>query len=59
MISSNCAIYDSKKSRFIKDQEASGLLTSLGIRTPFPAGTQCPRDVLKVLTSGMLMMLMI
>ena len=25
---------DSKKSRFIKEQEASGLLSSLGIRTP-------------------------
>ena len=28
-------VCDSKKSRFIKDGEASGLLNSLGIRTPF------------------------
>ena len=28
------AVCDSKKSRFIKEQEASGLLSSLGIRTP-------------------------
>ena len=34
MLSSNCAVCSSKKSRFIKEQEASGLLSSLGIRTP-------------------------
>ena len=33
-ILSNCAICRSKKSRFIKDQEAKGLLSSLGVRTP-------------------------
>ena len=31
---SKCAICDSKKSRFIKDQEAKGLLSNLGVRTP-------------------------
>ena len=31
---SKYAIYGSKKSRFIKDQEAKGLLSNLGIRTP-------------------------
>ena len=31
---SKCAVCDSKKSRFIKDQKASRLLSSLGIRTP-------------------------
>ena len=31
---SNCAICNSKKSRFIKNQEAKGLLSNLGIRTP-------------------------
>ena len=31
---SNCAICGSKKSRFIKNQEAKGLLSNLGIRTP-------------------------
>ena len=31
---SKCAIYGSKKSRFIKDQEGKGLLNTLGIRTP-------------------------
>ena len=33
MILSNCAICGSKKSRFIKHQEAKGLLTKLGIKT--------------------------
>ena len=31
---SKCAICVSKKSRFIKDQEAKGLLSNLGVRTP-------------------------
>ena len=34
MILSNCAICGIKKSKFIKKQEAKGLLSSLGIRTP-------------------------
>ena len=34
MILSKCAICGSKKSRFIKNQEAKGLLSSLGLRTP-------------------------
>ena len=34
MILSNCAICGSKKSRFIKHQEAKGLLRKLGIKTP-------------------------
>ena len=34
MILSKCAICDSKKSRFIKNQEAKGLLSNLGDRTP-------------------------
>ena len=34
MILSKCAICGSKKSRFIKNQEAKGLLSNLGIRTP-------------------------
>ena len=34
MIISKCAICSSKKSRFIKNQEAKGLLTNLCIRTP-------------------------
>ena len=33
-ILSKCAICGSKKSRFIKNQEAKGLLSNLGIRTP-------------------------
>ena len=33
MILSKCAICDAKKSRFIKKQEAKGLLTSLGFKT--------------------------
>ena len=34
MVLSKCAICDSKKSRFIKNQEAKGLLSNLGARTP-------------------------
>ena len=34
MLLSKCAVRDSKKSKFIKEQEAGGLLSSLGIRTP-------------------------
>ena len=34
MALSKCAICGSKKSRFIKNQEAKGLLSNLGIRTP-------------------------
>ena len=34
IILSKCAICGSKKSRFIKDQEAKGLLSNLGVRTP-------------------------
>ena len=31
---SKCAIWGSKKSRFIENQEATGLSSNLGIRTP-------------------------
>ena len=34
MIFSRCAICGSKKSKFIKKQEAKGLLSNLDIRTP-------------------------
>ena len=34
MIQSNCAICGSKKSRFIKEHQAMGLLSNLGIKTP-------------------------
>ena len=34
MILSKCSICGSKKSRFIKNQEAKGLLRNLGVRTP-------------------------
>ena len=33
-ILSKCAIFGSKKSKFINKQEASGLLSELGIKTP-------------------------
>ena len=33
-ILSKCAICDSKKSRFIKNQEAKGLLSNLDVSTP-------------------------
>ena len=34
MLLSKCAKFGSKKSRFIKNQEAKGLVSNLGIRTP-------------------------
>ena len=34
LLLSKCAIYDSKKSRLIKNQEAKELLSILGVRTP-------------------------
>ena len=34
MMLSKCAICNNKKSKFIKKQEARGLLSNLGIRTP-------------------------
>ena len=34
MLLSKCAVSDSKISKFIKQQEASKLLSSLGIKTP-------------------------
>ena len=34
MIQSNCATCGSKKSRFIEEQQAMGLLSNLGIQTP-------------------------
>ena len=34
MILSKCTICSSKKSRFIKNQEAKGLLSNLGVKAP-------------------------
>ena len=34
MLLAICAVYDSKKSRFIEKQEAKELLSSLGLKTP-------------------------
>ena len=34
MIQSNCATCGSKKSRFIKEQQAMGILSNLGIKNP-------------------------
>ena len=33
-LSSKCVVCGSKKSRFMKEQEAEGLLSNLGIKTP-------------------------
>ena len=33
-LKSQCSIYENKKSRFVKEQESKGILSSLGIRTP-------------------------
>ena len=34
MVLSKCAICGSKKSRLVKNQEAKGLLSNLGVRAP-------------------------
>ena len=34
MLLSNCAVCGNKKSRFIKEQEASGICSSFGINIP-------------------------
>ena len=34
MLSSKCPVCGNKKSRFMKEQEAKGLLSNLGIKTP-------------------------
>ena len=34
MMQSNCPTCSSKKSRFIKEQQAMGILSNLGIKTP-------------------------
>ena len=34
IVQSNCATCGSKKSRFIKEQKALGILSNLGIKTP-------------------------
>ena len=34
MLSSKCAVCGSKNSKFMKKQEAEGLLSSLGLKTP-------------------------
>ena len=34
MIQSNCANCGSRKSKFIKEQQAMGILSNLGIKTP-------------------------
>ena len=34
MMQTNCAMCGSKKSRFIKEQKALGILSNLGIKTP-------------------------
>ena len=40
MVLSKCAICNSKKSRFIKNQEAKGLLSNLGVKTPLSTTPQ-------------------
>ena len=34
MLLPKCEVHDSKKSKFIKEKESSGLLSSLGMKTP-------------------------
>ena len=41
MLSSKCAVCGSKKSKFMKEQEAEGLLSNLEIKTPFNSIIKC------------------
>ena len=34
LMHSKCSVYATKKSRFVKEQDAKGLLSNLGIKTP-------------------------
>ena len=34
IMQAKCSVYAIKKSRFVKEQEAKGLLSNLGIKTP-------------------------
>ena len=34
LMQSKCSVCENKKSRFIKEQDAKGLLSNLGIKTP-------------------------
>ena len=34
LMQSNCSVCGTKKSRFVKEQDAMGLLSNLGIKTP-------------------------
>ena len=35
LMQSKCSVCETKKSRFTKEQDAKGLLSNLGIKTPF------------------------
>ena len=35
IIQSTCSVCGTKKSRFVKEQDAKGLLSNFGIKTPF------------------------
>ena len=51
MLLSKCAVCDSKKSELIKEQEAGGLLSSIGIKTPSSKIPLVGPHFLEVLTS--------
>ena len=34
LMQSKCSVFKNKKSRFVKEQDAKGLLSNLGIKTP-------------------------
>ena len=51
MLLSKCAVCDRKKSKFIKEQEASRLLNSLGTKTALKKFFSRSSFVLEILTS--------
>ena len=47
MLLSTCAVCDSKKLKFLKEQEAKGLLSNLmGVKLPFLSDLQILKDIL-------------
>ena len=41
LMQSKCSVCKNKKSRFVTEQEAKGLLSNLGIKTPFGKIVEC------------------
>ena len=47
LMQSKCSVCNNKKSRFIKEQDAKGLLSNLGIKTPLSKIPLCLWSIYK------------